>query len=83
LVVHSVLLFLLVVASAWAVVTRDLLRSAIALAFASVFLTIIFFQLKAPLAGAFELSVAAGLVTVLFVSAISLVAGAREGEPGE
>lgn len=80
---HSLLLFLLVAAAAWAVVTRDLLRSAIALACASIVLTIIFFQLKAPLAGAFELSVAAGLITVLFVSAISLVAGAREGESGE
>lgn len=51
----------------------DVLRSAIALLFASVGLTIIFFLLKAPMAAVFELSVSAGLITVLFVLTLSLI----------
>ena len=54
-----------------AVHLRDILRSAISLAILSVVLSALFFHLKAPFAGAFELSVCAGLVTVLFVAAIS------------
>jgi NADH-quinone oxidoreductase subunit J len=56
----------------WAVMTRSLLRSAIALALTSVVLAIIMFQLDSPLAAVFELSVCAGLISVLFVSTISL-----------
>ena len=77
---HALLLLLLLAFAGIAVFVRDLVKSAIALAVASLTLSILFFLMKAPFAGAFELSVAAGLVTVLFVSAIALVAGAREGE---
>ncbi len=38
----------------------------------SIFLAVIFFLLGAPFAGAFELSVGAGLMSVLFVLATSL-----------
>ncbi|MCL6450760.1 MAG: DUF4040 domain-containing protein [Acetobacteraceae bacterium] len=80
---HAALLLCLLASAAAAVFFRDLLKSAIALAVASLTLSILFFLMKAPFAAAFELSVAAGLVTVLFVTAISLVAGAREGSGGE
>ncbi len=70
--INSVLLFVLVLASLWTVMTRSLLRSAIGLALASVILTIIMFRLNSYLAAVFELSVCAGLISVLFVSTISL-----------
>ena len=67
------LLLGLVVASAlWAVLTPTLIRGAVALALTSALLTVIMFQMNAALAGVFELSVCAGLITVVFVSTISL-----------
>ena len=67
-----VLLAVLILSSLWTVMTRSILRSAIGLALTSVVLTIIMFHLNAPLAAVFELSVCAGLISVLFVSTISL-----------
>lgn len=67
-----ILLFVLILAALWTVITRSLLRSAIGLALTSVILTIIMFKLNSPLAAVFELSVCAGLISVLFVSTISL-----------
>lgn len=64
-----------------AVHLRDILRAAISLAVLSVVLAAIFFKLGAPYAGAFELSVCAGLVTVLFVAAISSVAAKEPEQP--
>lgn len=71
-------LVIIVVCAVLAVHLRDLLRAAIALAVLSVALAAIFFRLGAPYAGAFELSVCAGLITVLFIAAISSVAPRRE-----
>lgn len=70
--VTYLLLALLVLSSLWAVLTPTLLRGAIGLAAASAVLTLLMFQADAALAGVFELSVCAGLVTVVFVSTISL-----------
>lgn len=67
-----ILLALLVVAAVFAVMIRNLLKAAIALAATSVVLTVIMFALGSPLAAVFELSVCAGLITAIFVSAISL-----------
>lgn len=67
-----ILLFFLVLSGLWTVMTRSILRSAIGLALTSVILTIIMFKLSSPLAAVFELSVCAGLISVLFVSTISL-----------
>ena len=53
-------------------VLRDLLYAAASLAAASVLLSIVLFQFGANIAAAFELSVCAGLITVLFVSTVSL-----------
>lgn len=68
----TIIFSLLVLAATWTVMTRSLLRSAIGLALTSVILTIIIFKLNSPLAAVFELSVCVGLISVLFVSVISL-----------
>lgn len=71
---------LLIIFSILAVELKDLLKSAISLAVASVILAIIFYQLEAPYAAMFELSVCAGLITVLFASTINLTKGSEEHE---
>ncbi|MFA7160681.1 MAG: NADH-quinone oxidoreductase subunit J [Kiritimatiellia bacterium] len=69
----DIIIMVLMVASAmWAVMSPNLLKAAIGLAVASAVLAIIMFRLDAPLAAVFELSVCAGLITVVFVSVISL-----------
>jgi NADH-quinone oxidoreductase subunit J len=82
---NLVLLVALAVAGIYTVLVPRLLYSAIGLAIASVILTILMFQLDAPLAGVFELSVCAGLITAIFVSAISLTRPGTcdETEPGK
>jgi NADH-quinone oxidoreductase subunit J len=69
---HLLLLIGLVVFSVLAVLIRDLLKSAISLAVASIFLAILFFRMSSPYVGVFELSVVAGLITVLFITAITM-----------
>ncbi len=71
-------LVVIAICAVLAVHLRDILRAAIALAVLSVVLAAIFFKLGAPYAGAFELSVCAGLITVLFIAAISSVEARRE-----
>jgi len=68
-----VLLILMVLAALWAVMTNLLLRAAIALSLVSALLTVVMFQLGAPYAAVFELSVCAGLIPVIFISVISLL----------
>ena len=65
-------LALLVLSVVFLGVCRDLLYAAIGLAAASVILSIVLFHFGANVAAAFELSVCAGLITVLFVSTVSL-----------
>ena len=67
-----ILVLLFIIPAVLAAVSKDLLRSAIALLVCSLGLTILLFSLNAPLAGVFELSVCAGLISVLFINAISL-----------
>jgi len=52
--------------------TRSLIRSAIGLALTSAVLTMLMFGFNSWLAGVFELSVCAGLISVVFISTISL-----------
>ena len=66
------LLVLLLLSAVWAVLEPELLKAAIALGVASLVLAVLMFEFAAPLAAVFELSVCAGLITVVFVSAISL-----------
>ncbi|MFA5145892.1 MAG: NADH-quinone oxidoreductase subunit J [Candidatus Omnitrophota bacterium] len=58
--------------SLWTVMAKSLLRSAIGLAATSVAVTVLMFRLNSPLAAVFELSVCSGLITVIFISTISL-----------
>jgi NADH-quinone oxidoreductase subunit J len=72
MIVLIVLLIALLLAALWTALAGLLLRAALALALTSALLTIIMFQLNAPYAAAFELSVCAGLISVIFVSVVSL-----------
>ena len=68
-----VLLIAVVVAGAIiAVLAKNLIHAAVALGIGSAALAALFFLLRAPYAGGFELSVGAGLISVLFIVAISL-----------
>ena len=64
---------LMTLCALWAVMATDILKSALALALTSVFLSIAMFLLGSPMAAVFELSVCAGLITVVFISAISMI----------
>src|SRR5512136_275613 len=80
MVIQIALLVGLVLFSVLAVLVKDLLRAAIALAVASLLLGIIFFRMNAPYAGVFEISVVAGLITVLFMLTIALTKGGVAAE---
>jgi len=62
----------LVICAILCVVVGNLVKAGIAMAATSAVLSVIMFFLKAPLAAAFELSVCAGLIPVIFISAISM-----------
>lgn len=72
MILQTALLIGLVIFSVLAIALKDLIRSAISLAVASLLLGIIFFRMNAPYAGVFEISVVAGLITVLFILTIAL-----------
>jgi NADH-quinone oxidoreductase subunit J len=65
------LLAALVIAALWTVQTT-VLRAAFGLGIVSALLTALMFEMGAPLAGVFELSICAGLITVILVSTVSL-----------
>lgn len=67
-----VVLALTLLAATWAVMTGGLIRAVLGLAATSILLTILMFMLGAGLAAVFELSVCAGLITVVFISSISM-----------
>ncbi|MBN1812654.1 MAG: NADH-quinone oxidoreductase subunit J [Anaerolineae bacterium] len=69
-------------AAATAVLSKNMLRAAVALGIGSVALATLFFLLGAPYAGGFELSVGAGLISVLFIIAISLTESMRRRRRG-
>ncbi|MGC9468094.1 MAG: NADH-quinone oxidoreductase subunit J [Anaerolineae bacterium] len=76
---YFVVLIVVVVAGAIvALVSESLIRSAVALGVASAALALLLFALEAPYAAGFELSVGAGLISVLFIIAISLTESVRE-----
>jgi len=62
----------MVLAAVWTVMTSRLLHSAIGLAVTSMVLAMLMFSLGSPLAAVFELSVCAGLISAIFITAISL-----------
>jgi len=71
-IVDVIVLGTLVLSAVWAVLSPRLLRAVIGLAVASCCVTIALFRLDSPLAGVFELSVCAGLISAVFISTISL-----------
>ena len=62
-----ILLSVLVLAAIWTVMTIRLIHSIVGLAITSVILSIIMYRLNSPLAAVFELSVCAGLISVIFI----------------
>ena len=60
--------------SLWVLLSKKLAVMIIAVGIGSVVLSILFFLLGAPFAGAIELSVGAGLISILFLIATSLAA---------
>ncbi len=72
MILQILLLTGLVLFSILAILSKDLLKSAISLAVASLLLGIVFFRMGASYAGVFEISVVAGLITVLFILTIAL-----------
>ena len=56
-----------------AIELNNLVKASIALGIGSALLAIIFYILEAPFAAVFELSVCAGLVTILLLSAIGML----------
>ena len=81
MMLQIVLLTGLVLFSILAILSKDLIKSAISLALASLLLGVIFFRMGAHYAGVFEISVVAGLITVLFILTIALTKA--EGEVRE
>jgi len=69
---NLILVILMVMFSIFAIFSRRLLFAAVALGVSSCLLAVIFFNLNAPFAGGFELSIGAGLISMLFIMAISL-----------
>jgi len=80
MVLQILLLVGLALFSVMAILVKDLLKAAISLAAASLLLGIIFFRMNAPYAGVFEISVVAGLITVLFMLTIALTKGGDSAE---
>jgi NADH-quinone oxidoreductase subunit J len=75
----EILVALLALAALWTVQT-SILRAAVGLALVSVLVTLLVFEMGAPLAAVFELSVCAGLITVVFASTVSMT---RPLDPAE
>ena len=80
LISYLVLSVLVIGGAITAVRSRTLIRASVALGAGSAALAMLFFLLGAPYAGGFELSVGAGLISVLFIVAISLTESM--GRPG-
>jgi NADH-quinone oxidoreductase subunit J len=70
---HLFLYLIITIAAVMAVMHKKMLSSAIMLAVMSIGVSLLLFNFNAPWAGVFELSVCAGLITVLFISAVSLL----------
>ncbi|MCX5642730.1 MAG: NADH-quinone oxidoreductase subunit J [Candidatus Omnitrophica bacterium] len=70
--IDIIILIILTLAALWTVMTNTLLFAAIGLALTSAVLTIVMFRLNSPLAAVFELSVCAGLISVVFISVTTM-----------
>lgn len=77
------LLVSFVLTSFCALFARRLIWIITAIGVGSLVLSILFFFFGAPFAGAFELSVGAGLISVLFIIATSLTKHSPSSSPGD
>jgi NADH-quinone oxidoreductase subunit J len=68
---NFILLSCLLLAAIWTVMTIRLIRSIVGLAITSMILSVIMYRLNSPLAAVFELSVCAGLISVIFIITVS------------
>lgn len=75
IILLSTTVFLLV-----AIELKELVKATIALGIGSALLASVFYLLGAPIAAVFELSVAAGLVTILLLSAIGMIEKTEEAK---
>lgn len=82
-IAYGMLVIILMISAVTAVLSKNLIRAAVALGAGSAALAMLFFLLGAPYAGGFELSVGAGLISVLFIIGISLTQGLGGGIPHE
>ena len=71
MIIDLILLILMTLFTMWAVMAKSLLKAVIGLAFTSAALAIVMFKLNSPFAAVFELSVCTGLITAVFISAIT------------
>ncbi|MBU2573302.1 MAG: hypothetical protein KKH28_04415 [Elusimicrobia bacterium] len=78
---HTLLFALVTGLAVAAVMARSLLLSVLMLALVSVGASLILFNFQAPWAAVFELSVCAGLITALFIGAVTLVNPVRDKAP--
>jgi len=76
---YLALVLVIIGAAVAAVRATSLIHAAIALCIGNSSLAILFFLLKAPYAGSVQLSVGAGLVSALFIIAISLTESMKGG----
>ena len=72
-VIGMIILLATTVFLVFAIELKELVKAAIALGIGSALLASVFYILDAAYAAVFELSVAAGLVTILLLSAISMI----------
>ncbi|WP_424244037.1 NADH-quinone oxidoreductase subunit J [Elusimicrobium posterum] len=78
---HLLLLIFLVLTSLLAATSKSFIYAAMWLALVSVTLAGVMFSMNSPWAGVFELSVGAGLITVLFASIASMLGrGSKYGQ---
>ena len=82
-IVNVILIVGLLVTLALSILAKDLLKAAISLGVASAILGAIFYLMGSPLAAMVEVSVCGGLVTVLFVSVITMTGEGKEEEDDE
>lgn len=73
MILYTLIYLVIITGVVGAIISKKLLNSAIMLAVASIGISMLLFGYSAPWAAVFELSVCAGLITVLFISAVSLV----------
>ncbi|MBM3187285.1 MAG: DUF4040 domain-containing protein [Chloroflexi bacterium] len=78
IVARLMVMLAMIVAAIAAVRARSLVNAAIALALGNSSLALLFFLLHAPYAGSVQLSVGAGVMSALFLVAISLTESMRE-----